>query len=34
MVLLYAAIVVIAMAGWLWFLGWVNWRLIAWVLGE
>jgi hypothetical protein len=30
----YTAIVLIAMSGWLWLLGWVSWKIIAWVLGE
>jgi hypothetical protein len=29
----YAAIVLIATSGWLWLLGCVSWKIIAWVLG-
>jgi hypothetical protein len=27
-----AVAVLVAMAGWLYFLGWLTWRLIAWIL--
>jgi hypothetical protein len=29
LVLLYASAAAIAMAGWLWFLGWLSWKIIA-----
>lgn len=28
-----AIAVVLAMAGWLYFLGWLTWRLLVWILG-
>jgi hypothetical protein len=34
LILLYLLALGTAMAGWLWFLGWLSWRVIAWALGE
>jgi hypothetical protein len=34
LILFYATIVLIAMGGWLWFLGWLSWNVIDWATGE
>jgi hypothetical protein len=30
----YATIVLIALGGWLWFLGWLSWHAAAWEVGD
>jgi hypothetical protein len=30
----YATIVLMALGGWLWFLGWLSWHIVAWAIGD
>jgi hypothetical protein len=32
--LFYGTIVLTAMGGWLWFLGWLSWHAVAWAVGD
>jgi hypothetical protein len=34
LVLLYAIILLLAMGGWLWFLGWLSWHVVVWAMGD
>jgi hypothetical protein len=34
LLLFYVLLASIAMGGWLWFLGWMSWNIIAWATGD